>query len=153
MRSFLLAKRLVSARVAFIPISQSDQARHSAACARPSISEPGTSASKPLRIAAAVIDCSHSRWIGFSTPRYFTTSRKISSPSRPASQALISRSTSSRCTSFWMVRMRSLWPFFFLSEKVSGMMGSTSRVQRLYFSSTSSGGGSSKRWPTAKVST
>ena len=78
-------------------------------------------------------------------------SRKMSSPSRPASQALMTSSTSLRASSFLMVRIRSLRPFFGRYRNSSGRIGSVSRVQRLYFSSTSSGGSNSNRCPTAKV--
>jgi hypothetical protein len=102
-------------------------------------------------MALVVIDWSQSRRTGFSLPRKSTISRKISSPSRPASQAFTTASTSSRCSSLPMVRMRSLCPFFFLSSKRSGRMGRLARVQRLYSGSISSGGRSSSRCPTANV--
>jgi hypothetical protein len=103
---------LVSARVAFMPMSQSDWARQAAESASPSNSSPGRSCEKPWRIASSVIDWSQRRWMGLFEPRLSTISRKISSPSRPASQALTMRSTSSRAICARMVRMRSRCPFF-----------------------------------------
>jgi len=151
--SFRLFSRLVRTRVAFIPISQSERARQAAASASPWSSSPDRSCSKPLRTARSVIDWSHRRRIGFSQARCSTISRKISSPSRPASQAFTTSSMSLRFNSFLMVRMRSPWPFLGLRRNSEGMMGRASRVQRLYLSSISSGGSSSKRWPTANVTT
>ena len=107
-RSFRDCRRRVSARVAFMPISQSARERQAAAAPRPSYLAPGSSDAKPLRIASRVIDCSQSRRVGFWSSRNSTISRKISSPSRPASQAFTTASTSSRCSSLPMVRMRSL---------------------------------------------
>src|SRR5205823_676622 len=52
---------------------------------------------KASRIDSVVIDCSHKRRMGFLTPLSLTRYLKINSPSRPASQALIRRSTSGRC--------------------------------------------------------
>jgi hypothetical protein len=100
----------VSARVAFMPISQSVRARAPAAAASPSSSSPGRSRAKPVRIASSVIDWSHRRRIGLVLPKWSTISRKISSPSRPASQALTTPSTSSRSSSFLIRRTRAVWP-------------------------------------------
>ncbi len=136
-----------------MPINQSVSARHLAASAKLSSSEPGLKFEKPWTIADFVIDRSHKRSVGFSFPKNSTISRKINSPSRPASQALITRPTSFLSKSFLIVRIRSLCPDFFLSPIFSGTIGSTSRVQALYFSSTSCGASNSKRWPTAKVTT
>ena len=56
-------------------------------------------AAKAVRMASGVIDCSQRRWIGCFAPVALTMLRKISSPSRPASQALMSRATSLRLIS------------------------------------------------------
>jgi len=97
--------------------------------------DPLVAVGQQRRMAAGVMDCSHKRSIGLSVPKYLMISRKISSPSRPASQAFTMRSTSSRASSFLIVRMRSAWPFFGLRRKPSspGRMGRTSSVQALYF--------------------
>jgi hypothetical protein len=67
--SLRLFRRFVNARVAFMPISQSDRARQAAASARPCSSSPGRRLAKPSRIAPVVIDCSHSRRVGLSESR------------------------------------------------------------------------------------
>jgi len=77
---------------------------------------------------------------------------KISSPSRPASHALMIRSTSSRLSSLWIA----LSCFSaFLSRACnwnsSGTIGRSSIRHFLKRSSYSSGATSSTRWPTAKV--
>ena len=60
--------RMVAARVAFIPISQSASARERAACSRRASSAGGRRRSKPSRMARAVRLEIHSRSTGFSTP-------------------------------------------------------------------------------------
>ena len=60
--------RMVAARVAFIPISQSASARDRAACSSGRISEDGRRWSKPSRMARAVRLEIHRRSTGFSTP-------------------------------------------------------------------------------------
>ena len=87
--SLRLFSRLVSARVAFMPISQSECARQAAASASPWSSRRGAAPRSRRGSHPSVIDWSQSRRIGFCEPRCSTISRKISSPSRPASQALI----------------------------------------------------------------
>ena len=79
---------------------------------------------------------------------------KISSPSRPASQALTIRSTSSRLSSLWIT-----FSCFsaFLSRACrrnsSGRIGRSAMRHFLKRSSYSSGLINSTRWPTAKVIT
>ena len=85
--------KAVIARVPLMPTSQSASERDRAASARPCICLLLRSASKPSRIACGVIDCSQSRRTGLPSgvlppPAYCSISRKISSPSRPASHAL-----------------------------------------------------------------
>ena len=55
----------VMARVPLMPTSQSDSERQVAASARGRMASSERSAAKPSRIAAAVIDCSQRRRIGF----------------------------------------------------------------------------------------
>ena len=62
----------VIARVPLIPTSQSDSERQTAASASGSICWSLRSAAKPSRIADDVIDCSHSRRIGFVLFAYWT---------------------------------------------------------------------------------
>ena len=90
----------VMARVPLMPTSQSASERQRAASARPCICSFERSEEKPSRIACGVIDCSHSRCTGLpkglAAPAYCSIRRKMSSPSRPASQALMSAPTSLR---------------------------------------------------------
>ena len=79
---------------------------------------------------------------------------KISSPSRPASQALMTRSTSSRFSSLWIA----FSCFFDLASRgtslnSSGTIGRSAIRHFLNFSSYSSGSASWTRWPTAHVTT
>ena len=62
----------VIARVPLMPTSQSDSERQTAASASGCICAPVRRRSKPSRIAAGVIDCSHSRRIGFAAFAYWT---------------------------------------------------------------------------------
>ena len=77
------------ARVPLMPISQSASERQRAASASGSISSSLRSLVKPSRIAPGVIDCSHRRLTGCLAFAFCAIRRKISSPSRPASHALI----------------------------------------------------------------
>ena len=93
----------VKARVPLIPTSQSASERLRAASAKPCICCCVRRLSKPLRMASGVIDCSQRRLTGLSSaflpPAYCSIKRKINSPSRPASQALIKAVTSLRLAS------------------------------------------------------
>src|SRR6266540_8258 len=76
----------------------------------------------------------------------------MSSPSRPASQALTMRSTWSSAISLWIAR--SCLPArssFGISLKWCGRMGRSAKRHFLSFGSYSSGGASPTRWPTAHV--
>src|SRR6266511_1020431 len=155
--------RIVAARVAFMPTSQSASERERAASSSDCICGPGRSFSKPSRIACLVIDEIQSLSTGFggfsfvadapNTDSY--TYAKISSPSRPASQALMTWSMSSRLSSvsisfscFFALASRgtSLSPF-------GGTIGRSAMRHFFHFSSYSSGSASWTRWPTAHVIT
>ena len=84
----------VKALVPLRPTSQSLSDRHRAASASGIISWSSLSESKALRIALFVIDCIHMRLMTLSAPATCITYLKISSPSLPASQALMIVSTS-----------------------------------------------------------
>ena len=74
----------------------------------------------------------------------------MSSPSRPASQALMTSSMSLRASSFLRSANRSFDSSIGFSWNFSGMIGSASRRQKPYiFLSMSSGICSSTMWPTA----
>jgi len=74
----------------------------------------------------------------------------MSSPSRPASQALITSSTSLRPRSFLRRSNRAFDSSIGFSWNFSGMIGRASRRQKPYFFlSMSSGIWSSTMWPTA----
>ena len=80
--------RIVAARVAFMPTIQSASERERAASSSVWNSSPGRSAPNACLIALWVIDDSHSRCTGFFAFDFSYSQAKISSPSRPASQAL-----------------------------------------------------------------
>ncbi len=150
--------KAVIARVPLMPTSQSASERLRAASARPCICSSLRSCSKPSRMACGVMLCSHSRRTGlsigfFSVPAYCTISRKISSPSRPASQALMICDTSLRLTS----RTTALSRVFALSigarSKCGGTTGRLAKLHLPRLTSYSSGALISTRWPTAEVTT
>ena len=60
-----LRSRIVAARVAFMPTIQSASERDRAACSSSSNSSAGRSDARASRMAAAVIEFSHSRFTGF----------------------------------------------------------------------------------------
>jgi hypothetical protein len=147
-------RRIVAARVAFMPTIQSASERERAACSSLANSSAGRSEAKADLIAPVVMEDSQSRWTGLRTPDFSSVQAKISSPSRPASQALTIMSTSLRCSSLLMtvicLRERSSritrW-------KSSGTIGRSAIRHFLNFASYSSGSASCTRWPTAHVIT
>ena len=142
-----------------MPTSQSASLRLRAASDRPCISLSPRSLSKPSRIACGVMLCSHSRWIGLGvpffslTPAYWTIRRKINSPSRPASQALMSAVTSLRLTSLTTADRRDLALSMGARSKCGGITGRLLKLHLPRFTSNSSGALISTRWPTAEVTT
>ncbi len=95
---------VVAARVAFMPTSQSASLRARAAASSGFMASSSRSASKASRMALAVMELNQARFTGFSRAAFGAVSRislKMSSPSRPASQALTIRLTSSRFISAW----------------------------------------------------
>jgi hypothetical protein len=65
--------RMEAARVEFIPTSQSASERERAASSSGFISSPGRRVSNASVMARLVIDESHSRWTGLSTPAVSNT--------------------------------------------------------------------------------
>ncbi len=63
-------RRIVAARVAFMPTIQSASERERAACSSSASSEPGRSESNAARIAAVVIEESHSLRTGSFDPAF-----------------------------------------------------------------------------------
>ena len=121
------------ARVPLMPTSQSASLRLRAASARPFICASLRSLSKPSRMACGVMLCSHRRSTGlsmgfFSVPAYCTISRKISSPSRPASQALMRRLTSLRLTSLTTAFSRVLALSIGANSKWGGTTGRCAKL-------------------------
>ena len=129
-----------------MPTSQSASERERAAASSASSCSPGRSFANPSRIACFVIDEIQSRSTGFEIPEVSMMYAKISSPSRPASQALITRSTSLRARSLWIAAQSC---FFALcasrgrSRNSSGTIGRSAMRHFLNFSSYSSGSTSS----------
>jgi hypothetical protein len=146
--------RIVAARVAFMPTIQSASERDRAACSRRANSCAGRSAVNASLIAFDVIEDSQSRCTGFFAPAFSNVHAKISSPSRPASQALMTWSTSSRLSMRVMtvicLRERSSRT---TSLKRSGTIGRSAMRHFLYLASYSSGSASCTRCPTAHVTT
>ena len=146
--------RIVAARVAFMPTIQSASERERAACSSLASSSAGRSAANACLIAPAVMDDSQRRMTGFFAPAFWNVQAKISSPSRPASQALMTRSTSGRPSSLVMtvicLRERSSRT---TSRNSSGTIGRSAMRHFLYFASYSSGSASWTRCPTAHVTT
>ena len=142
----------MAARVAFMPTIQSASERERAASSRRPNSSPGRSSPNACLIAALVMEDSHSRSTGFWDAAFSYSQAKISSPSRPASQALTTVATSVRPSSRVMtdicLRERSSRT---TSRKRSGTIGRSAIFHFLYFGSYSSGSASCTRWPTAHV--
>ncbi len=109
-------------------------------------------------MACGVMLCSHRRRIGlsigfFSPPAYCTIRRKISSPSRPASQALMICVTSLRLTSLTTALSRDLALSIGARSKCGGTTGRFAKLHLPRLTSYSSGALISTRWPTAEVTT
>ena len=96
----LLLLKAVIALVPLIPTNQSASERQRAASAKGCISLSERKLAKPSRIAAGVIDCNQSLLMVCDALACWAMSLKINSPSRPASQALMSVVTSLRLISF-----------------------------------------------------
>ncbi len=139
------------ARVPLMPTSQSASERLRAASARPCSSSSERRFSKPSRMAAGVMLCSHRRRTGCLLLLCCWIRRKISSPSRPASQALMSAVTSLRLTSLTMAFRRPLLLSIGFSSKCGGITGRLLKLHLPRFTSNSSGALISSRWPTAEV--
>ena len=146
--------RIVAARVAFMPTIQSASERERAASSSVWNSSPGRSDANADLIAPVVIDESQSRCTGFLAPAFSYSHAKISSPSRPASQALTTEATSSRprlrVITVICLRERSSRT---TSRNSSGTIGRSAIFHFLNFGSYSSGSASWTRWPTAQVTT
>ena len=130
----------VIARVPLMPTSQSASDRLYAASASGSMSSSSRNRSNPSRMAAGVMDCSQRRLMGCLAFVYLTMLRKINSPSRPASQALISASTSSRLISFFRTFSRFSLLSIGCRSKCGGMTGRHLNVHLPRAASTPSGG-------------
>ena len=141
-----------------MPTSQSASERLRAASARPRICSSLRKRSKPSRMACGVMLCSHRRLTGlFSVPlapaAYCSIRRKINSPSRPASQALIISVTSLRLHSLTTAFSRVLALSMGARSKCGGTTGRWAKLHLPRLTSNSSGALISTRWPTAEVTT
>ncbi len=135
--------KAVMARVPLIPTSQSASERLRAASAKPRMSSFERSFSNPSRIAAGVMLCSHRRCTGLPSglapPAYCSISRKINSPSRPASQALMSCVTSLRLACLSTAFRRDLVLSTGLRSKCGGITGKCAKLHLPRLTSYSSG--------------
>ena len=140
----------VMARVPLIPTSQSASERQTAAFPNGDISSSPRRLSKPSRIALAVMDWSQRRLEGSLHLAYWVIYLKISSPSRPASHALIKALTSLRFMSFISSLRRGS---DLLCGRRSNCLGITGKLVRDHFpraGSTPSGRHNSSRCPSAE---
>ena len=149
----------VAQRVMLSPTIQSDCERQMDDARRPAFSDGSSRWSKDSRIADGVMLVSQRRRSGSLEPASVVIMWKISSPSRPASQALTTAPTSSRWISFLRRLKRSddprssrqrrmplrSWP-----SNSGGRMGRDFRVQPFHSGLSSWGSRSSTRWPTAE---
>ena len=152
----------VAQRVRLRPTIQSDCERQMDDERRPAFSAGSSRWSNDSRIDAGVMLVSHSRFSGRREPARVQIMWKISSPSRPASQALTTSEMSSRCSCFFSRWKRSDEPRSSRTRRMrlsreprksSGRMGSEARVQPFQSLFSSWGSRSSTRWPTAEVIT
>ena len=145
------------ARVPLMPTSQSASERQRAASASGCICALLRKCVKPSRMACGVMDCSHRRRTGlpkgFAPPAYCSIKRKINSPSRPASQALISWSTSLRLASFTTAFRRVLVLSTGFKSKCGGITGKWAKLHLPRFTSNASGAWISTKCPTALETT
>ena len=141
----------VIARVPLMPTSQSASERQRAASASGSICLSLRRCAKPSRIAAGVMLCSQRRLTGSFDLACCWIRRKISSPSRPASQALMSSLTSFRLTRRTIAFSRVLVLSSGASSKCGGITGRWAKLHLPRLTSYSSGALISSRWPTAEV--
>ena len=141
----------VRARVAFKPTSQSDSDRHFAASDSGRICSSVRRFSHALAMAPCVIDCIQSRRTGLLMPPISKIYRKISSPSRPASQALTIDSTSLRLASLRICLSRGSESGIGSSWKRSGIAGKTSNFHGSFLPFGPIGMRNSTKCPTAEV--
>ena len=100
-------------------------------------------------MAPGVIDCSHRRLTGCLALAFCAIRRKISSPSRPASHALMRVETSLRLISLFNTLRRASVFGIGLSAKYGGIIGKCAKLHLPRFTSNSSGTAISSKWPTA----
>ncbi len=133
----------VIARVPLIPTSQSASERHRAASAKGCIWALVRKAPKPSRIAWGVIDCNQSRLTGFPSglapPAYCSINLKMSSPSRPASQAFTNLSTSLRLASLTTAFRRVFVLSTGFKSKCGGITGRLAKLHLPRLTSKASG--------------
>ena len=130
-----------------MPISQSAIVRHFPAAANPSTDALVRMFWKARRMPSPVIDCSQSRLRGLLHSACSMISRKISSPSRPASQALITPTMSGRDRRATRCASRFCCDALGVRAIRAGMIGSAANPQG------SSGICCSRRWPLAAART
>ena len=135
--------KAVMARVPLMPTSQSASLRLRAASASGFMWSSLRRWSNPSRMAWGVMLCSHRRLTGLPSglapPAYCSIRRKISSPSRPASHALISAFTSLRLASLTTAFRRVLVLSTGFKSKCGGITGRWAKLHLPRLTSNSSG--------------
>ena len=131
-----------------MPTSQSASLRDTAASASGSISASLRRFANAVRMESGVMLWSHRRWIGCFAAVARMMLRKMSSPSRPASHALMIAPTSLRLISFLITASRGALFSIGFRSKYSGRLG---RFSSFHFprASLPSGAAISSRCPTA----
>ena len=123
---------VVYALVAFMPTSQSAFARQTEASQISRYSFPSFRFVKPSRIAESSMELIHKRFTGRVLPDRSYTCLNISSPSRPASQALTTYSKSFLLSSFFKTASCAFLSFATVSFHSSGIMGKSENVHFAY---------------------
>src|SRR5690625_4739044 len=142
---------VVSARVAFNPTYQSASERATAEAYKFSYFLPGCNFLKPSRIALSVTDEIHNRLIGFFTRALSIIQRATSSPSLPASVAIMMSFTSFRFN--WLFTILYCFPVLGITTVLRwfGTIGKSSIRHVLYLSSYISGVANVTKCPNAHV--
>ena len=139
--------------MAFIPTSQSAFALQTAASHSLSYAFPSFKLEKPLQIACSSIELIHNLFTGRLLFDKSYTLLKISSPSRPASQAFTTYSNSFRFNSSFNTSNCSFLSLAIRNSHVFGRIGRSANSHFLYLSSYTSGAAYSAKCPRHQLTT